>query len=102
MNRLVRLALAASILAATSILAACGPHGVWTKEGATTSETETAQKACVRESGQYGFLLGDGAPGESGSRGLLRTRQTKSGDFYRLCMSRRGFGKVPEAEAESE
>ncbi len=74
-------------------LMGCGERGVWTKEGATEAETKAAQKSCVRESGQFDWLSSDGVDTSSTSRSGVMNR----GGVYRLCMSGRGFGQVPES-----
>jgi hypothetical protein len=74
-------------------LVGCGERGVWTKEGVTDSELKTAQKSCVRESAQYDWLNNESQDSSSTSRYSVLNR----GGVYRLCMSGRGFGQVPES-----
>jgi hypothetical protein len=77
-------------------LGACGERGVWTKEGATSSERVTTQKNCVAESGQYDFLNNEGLS----PTGRYSTNQQS--DVYRMCMYSRGYGQLPYSEFQKQ
>lgn len=88
---LCRQSLAAAIVALGLI--GCGERGVWTKEGATESEIKSAQKSCSRESTQYDWLNNENMDMSPTSRYSIMNRS----GVYRLCMSGRGFGQVPQS-----
>lgn len=93
-----RIARAATALVALVLVAACGQRGVWTKEGATQSEVTTAQKACTRDAGDYGFLNN-----QSANEGASARYETDSrNSLYRMCMSSKGFGQVPESTLKKQ
>lgn len=71
----------------------CGERGIWTKEGATEAEVKSAQKSCARESTQYDWLNNENMDMSPTSRYSIMNRS----GVYRLCMSGRGFGQVPES-----
>ena len=74
-------------------LIGCGERGVWTREGATESEVKAAQKSCARESTQYDWLNNENIDMSPTSRYSIMNRS----GVYRLCMSGRGYGQVPES-----
>jgi hypothetical protein len=93
-----RIAHAATVLAALVFLTACGQRGVWTKEGATQSEVTAAQKDCAHDSSGYGFLNNQSASEGASPRYETDTRNS----LYRLCMSSKGFGQIPESQAKQQ
>lgn len=93
-----RIARAATVLAALVFVTACGQRGVWTKEGATQSEVTSAQKDCARDSNDYGFLNN-----QSATEGASPRYETDSrNSLYRMCMSSKGFGQIPESQAKQQ
>lgn len=93
-----RIARAATVLAALVFVTACGQRGVWTKEGATQSEVTSAQKECTRDSSDYGFLNN-----QSASEGASPRYETDSrNNLYRMCMSSKGFGQLPESQVKQQ
>lgn len=93
-----RMARAATVLAALVLVTACGQRGVWTKEGATQGEVVAAQKECARDSGDYGFLNNQSSTEGSSPRFETDSRNS----LYRLCMSSKGFGQIPESQAKKQ
>jgi len=75
-----------SLVALLAVCACTPPPGSsWTKEGGVTQdELKRDQKACVAESGNYGFLLGPNS-GPSGAA-------DQQADIYRACMAQKGYG----------
>lgn len=76
-------------------LAACSAGSLWVKEGLTREELTSDSKACLKETGDYGFLdfestsypgAGPGTESSYSSRGSLL-----QADLYRLCMWERGY-----------
>ncbi|HEY6336687.1 MAG TPA: hypothetical protein VI113_12465 [Alphaproteobacteria bacterium] len=85
------------------LLAFCActpPPGVtWTKEGITQDGLKRDQKACVAESGDYGFLLGP----NSGQIGAVN----QQADIYQACMTQKGYspaspGALPPAGSDEQ
>lgn len=93
-----RIARAATVMAALVFVTACGQRGVWTKEGATQSEVTSAQKDCSRDSNDYGFLNNQSAAEGASARYESDNRNS----LYRLCMSSKGFGQIPESQAKQQ
>jgi hypothetical protein len=57
-----------------------------------------AQKDCSRDSGDYGFLNN-----QSSTEGAsARYESDNRNSLYRLCMSSKGFGQIPESQAKQQ
>ena len=77
----------------------CESRGVWTKDGLTQAQLRSDQKACVRESGQYGFLAGTSQTTPSGI-GSSSVSGIDQADLYRMCMRSHGYKKVRSSEQD--
>lgn len=93
-----RIPRAATLLTALVFITACGQRGIWTKEGATQSEVSAAQKECARDSGDYSFLNNQSSTEGSSPRYETDNRNS----LYRLCMSSKGFGQLPESQVKQQ
>lgn len=85
----------AAAMAGLLLSGACAPRTEWYRESAGgAAELRQDREACLKESGDAGFVLGrSGGDPETDARD--RRMSSGQGDLYRLCMQSHGWQRRP-------
>ena len=81
----------AAAMAGLLLSGACTPRTEWYRESAGgAAELRLDREACLKESGDAGFVLGR-AGGDPETDARDRRMSSGQGDLYRLCMQSHGW-----------
>lgn len=90
-NPFLKASALAAAMAGLLLSGACAPRTEWYRESAGgAAELRQDREACLKESGDAGFVLGrSGGDPETDARD--RRMSSGQGDLYRLCMQSHGW-----------